>query len=61
MFGCLTMTTPSHWSSKMSDINLVTHGNMIIFCNYRLNLTHFKTVCHKSKSQENFMGFQIKL
>ncbi len=23
--GCFTMTTPSHWSSKMSDINLVTH------------------------------------
>ncbi len=31
MFGCFTMTTPSPWSSKMTDTNLVIKCNTLIW------------------------------
>ena len=33
---------------------------MIIYCNYYLNWTTFQIVFHKTTSQENVKGFQIK-
>ncbi len=43
MFRCFTMTTPSPWSSNMSDINLVTLlWKYDHICNYYLNLSNFK-------------------
>ncbi len=37
------------------------YENMILFCDYHLNLNHFQIVCHKATSQENIMGFQIQI
>ncbi len=64
MIGSVTMTTPSLRSLKMDTFNLVIfflhpYGNMIVFCNFNLNLNHFQILCHKATSQENVMGFQI--
>ncbi len=63
MIGSVTMTTPSLRSLKMDTFNLVIflhpYGNMIVFCNFHLNLNNFQILCHKATSQENVMGFQI--
>ncbi len=56
------MTTPSPGSLKMAKLNLfLLYWNMIIFCNFHLNLNHFHIVCHKATSKENVMGFQIQI
>ncbi len=46
---------------KILGSNVTFSWKMIIICNDHLNSTHFLIVCHKSTSQENVMGFQIKI
>ncbi len=49
-----------HHDHSLSLVFKNVYGN-IIFCHFHLNLSNFLIVCHESTSQENVMGFKIKI